>query len=191
MGLRLPLYPYLAAKGGAYQKANLQVGPNLRHNGVLKRFQRYLSRQDVKTLQRNIIQGQLNSHDDDWFRPGRLEVDQAERPELTALLDEVGREGTIVVLNTLHITGYRQDGTRTAKTRRLIKRIVDENIEVLSLNCPPRTTTYSIYPFINANEPNAEIFNVMPKNAMGNFLFFNRLLDGSKRKPTSSRRKAA
>jgi hypothetical protein len=191
MGLRLPLYPYLAARGGAYQKANLQVGPNLRHNGVLERFQRYLSRQDVKTLQRNIVQGQIDSHEDDWFRPVRLEVDQAERPELTALLDEVGREGTIVVLNTMHIVGYRQDGTRTATTRRLIKRIVDANIEVLSLNCPPGTTTYSVDPYINANKPNAEIFNVMPMNAMGNFLFFKRLLDGSKRKSTSSRRRAA
>jgi hypothetical protein len=191
MGLRLPLYPYLAAKGDAFQQANLQVGPNLRHNGVLERFRRYLSRPDVKRLQRNIIQGQIDSLNDDWFRPIRLEIDQQERPELALLLDEVGREGTIVALNTMHIVGNRQEGTRTETTRRLIRRIVEENIEVLSLNCPPRTATHSIHPYIDANVPNGDIFNVMPRNAMGNFLFFKRLLDGSKRKSASSRRRAA
>lgn len=191
MGLRLPLYPYLAARGNVYQRIDPLVGPNRRNNDFLERFRLYLSRQDVKTLQRNIIQGQLNSRVDDWFRPVRLEVDQVERPELTALLDEVGREGTIVVLNTMHIVGNRQDGTRTPTTRRQISRIVEEDIEVLSLNCPPRTTTYGIYPFINANEPNAEIFDVMSKNAKGNFLFFERLLAGGVGSPIRPRRRAA
>lgn len=191
MGLRLPLYPYLAAKGDAFQQANLQVGPNLRHNGVLERFRHYLSRQDVKKLQHNIIQGEIDSFNDDWFRPVRLEIDQQERPELALLLDEVGREGTIVALNTMHIVGNRQEGTRTETTRRLIRRIVEENIEVLSLNCPPKTASHSIHPYIDANVPNGDIFNAMPKNAMGNFLFFTRLLAGGVPNPVRPRRRAA
>ena len=182
MGLRLPIYPYYVGKGKADASKDEGSHYNKLAYAPLERFQTYLSRADVKSIAENIIFGSIKKNDS-WFCTRTFDLDRYEHPELSRLLIEVGKHGTILIPDLTEITGTKEKRTPRWKLEELVEQIYGDNIEVLPLIFKIKgQQSYDLTKIVDSGRPDPTIFEVMPQIAMKTTEYLKRFAGGQKGK---------
>ncbi|MGD5686724.1 hypothetical protein QUT52_22540, partial [Xanthomonas citri pv. citri] len=129
MGLKMPAYAYYSARGHESVRDEEGGGWNLKSQEKLDKFFNFVAHPLVREIGLNQVI--YNNHQDlretDWRAETIFEVQIEDRPQLTLLIDVMGKQGTIVIPDMSHLT------RGNSCCLRVIERFCDCSIAPLSV----------------------------------------------------------
>jgi hypothetical protein len=106
MGLKMPAYAYYSAKGHGSVRGEEDGGWNLKSQQKLDKFFNFVAHPLVREIGLNqvIYNNQQDLREIDWRAQTIFEVHIEDRPQLTQLIDVMGKQGTVVIPDMSHLT---------------------------------------------------------------------------------------
>lgn len=179
MGMRTPLYPYFAASGKGRARTDWNNGHyNSINRRIVADFKSFMDRPATRAAAFNFFDSDTVNDASGWFRAETFEEDLDRRPKLSSLLDLVGVHGAIVVPDVSHIEGRKDDGPPSGRVVRMMSRIIDENIQIISV----KSAEHDLSELLQTHGAEAEMFLRVPLNAMSITFHLMRSRDGRVRK---------